>query len=237
MGLIKLVALLGDRCPDRVYHLSIRRPVVAAKLGRERIRASEFQSNHPYLVYGVAFFIYVAVTGLSLPGCNWIDPRLRLVLWVLAGPCVDQLCLDDWRYDRILDEPLSAQRHGAAQFGDKLKSFNEQLEKEGAFYLFTLRLIPAFPFFMINLVMGLTPLKARTYYWVSQLGMLPGTAVYVYAGSRVPNLSTLAEKGAGAVFSPSQLTQLLIAFGLLGAFPLAVKKIMNRFPAVPSPAT
>ena len=84
--------------------------------------------------------------------------------------------------------------------------------------------------------MGLTPLKARTYYWVSQLGMLPGTAVYVYAGSRVPNLSTLAEKGAGAVFSPSQLTQLLIAFGLLGAFPLAVKKIMNRFPAVPSPA-
>jgi len=116
-----------------------------------------------------------------------------------------------------------------SKFGARLNSFNAHLEAEGAFYLFTLRLIPLVPFFVINLVMGLTPVKARTYWWVSQLGMLPGTAVYVYAGSRVPNLIELAEKGAAAVFSASQLLQLGIAFGLLGLFPLCVKSALSYF--------
>lgn len=100
---------------------------------------------------------------------------------------------------------------------------------EGAFYLFTLRLLPAVPFFVINLVMGLTPLRARTFWWVSQLGMLAGTAVYVYAGSRVPNLNVLAEEGVNAVFAPAQLIQLGFAFALLGVFPLVVRKIMSYF--------
>ena len=85
------------------------------------------------------------------------------------------------------------------------------------------------PFFVINLVMGLTKLKATTYYWVSQLGMLPGTAVYVYAGSRVPDLNTLAKDGIGSVFSPTQLTQIFIAFALLGLFPLVTKKLLAYF--------
>ena len=104
-------------------------------------------------------------------------------------------------------------------------------ERDGAFYLFTLRLIPAVPFFVINLVMGLTPMKAVTFWWVSQIGMLPGTMVYVYAGSRVPNLTVLANEKAGAVFSPTQLLQLAIAFGLLGIFPLLTKKVIERVAA------
>ena len=114
------------------------------------------------------------------------------------------------------------------KFGERLAVFNEALDREGAFYLFTLRLIPAVPFFVINVVMGLTRISTRTFWWVSQLGMLAGTLVYVYAGSQVPDLQTLAEHGAKAVFSPRQLAQITIAFVLLGVFPIAVKKLVER---------
>ncbi len=233
-GLIKLVALLAIGSLIAFIISRYGDLLSLQSLAAKESELREFQNNHPYLVYGVAFFIYVAVTGLSLPGATgltlvygWYFGFWRgLVLISFASTMGATIAFLMSRY--LLRDMVRR------KIGDKLGTINEQLEREGAFYLFTLRLIPAFPFFMINLVMGLTPLKARTYYWVSQLGMLPGTAVYVYAGSRVPNLTTLAEKGAGAVFSPAQLTQLLIAFGLLGAFPLAVKKIMNRFRVVPS---
>ena len=109
-----------------------------------------------------------------------------------------------------------------------MAAFNEALERDGAFYLFTLRLIPLVPFFVLNAVMGLTPIRVGTYWWVSQLGMLAGTMVYVYAGSSVPDLMTLSEQGASAVFSPSQLAEITSAFVLLGLFPLTVKFIMGR---------
>ncbi len=90
---------------------------------------------------------------------------------------------------------------GSAYFGDPLgiraRRLDEALERDGAFYLFTLRLVPALPFFVINLVMGLSALRASTFWWGSQLGMLPGTALYVSAGSVVPDLRTLSEQGAG----------------------------------------
>ncbi len=192
-----------------------------------------FQGAHPYLVYGVAFVVYVAVTGLSLPGATpltlvygWYFGFWRTVLLVsfasTAGATIAFLMS---RY--LLGDTVQR------KFGDRLRFFNQQLEREGAFYLFMLRLIPAVPFFVINLVMGLTPLKARTFWWVSQIGMLPGTMVYVYAGSRVPSLSVLAEQGVSAVFSPRQFTELAIAFGLLGLFPLVIKKVIHRRTAAP----
>ena len=116
-----------------------------------------------------------------------------------------------------------------SRFGDRLNSFNQSLEREGPFFLFTLRLVPAVPFFVINAVMGLTPIKTRTFWWVSQLGMLAGTIVFVYAGSSVPSLQTLADKGINAVFTPRQFTQILLAFVLLGVFPLAVRWGMKLF--------
>ena len=232
---IKLIALLGIGALIAFIFFRYGDLLSLDNLAAKESELRGYQSDHPYLVYGVAFFIYVGVTGLSLPGAagltlvyGWYFGFWRgLVLISFASTIGATIAFLMSRY--LLRDMVQS------KFGDKLESFNQQLEKEGAFYLFTLRLIPAFPFFMINLVMGLTPLKARTYYWISQLGMLPGTAVYVYAGSRVPDLSTLAEKGASAVFSPSQLTQLLIAFGLLGVFPLIIKKIMNRFRTTPNP--
>lgn len=189
----------------------------------------DFQARHPYFVYSVAFAVYVTVTGLSLPGATgmtlvygWYFQFLpALILVSFASTTGATVAFLVSRY--LLRDAVQS------KFGDRLKSFNHHLETEGAFYLFTLRLIPAVPFFVINLVMGLTPMKTRTYWWVSQIGMLPGTIVYVYAGSRVPNLTVLAEHGAAAVFTPAQLTQIAVAFAMLGLFPLVTKKILNRF--------
>ncbi len=189
----------------------------------------QFQSDHPVLIYGLAFVLYVVVTGLSLPGAaaltlvyGWYFGFLPSVLIVsfasTAGATVAFLAS---RY--LLRDAVQS------KFGSRLELFNDHLESEGAFYLFTLRLIPLVPFFVINLVMGLTPVKARTFWWVSQAGMFPGTLVYVYAGSRVPNLTELAEKGAAAVLTPSQLLQLTFAFALLGIFPLVAKHALAFF--------
>lgn len=181
------------------------------------------QQEYPLLVYGAAFAIYVAVTGLSLPGaivltltCGWFFGLWRGMLLVsFASTTGATVAFLISRY--LLREPIQN------RFGERLATFNQSLEREGAFYLFMLRLIPAVPFFVINVVMGLTPLPARTFWWVSQLGMLPGTAVYVYAGSNVPDLTTLADKGVGGILSP----QLMVAFVLLGVMPLFLRKLVT----------
>jgi uncharacterized membrane protein YdjX (TVP38/TMEM64 family) len=103
------------------------------------------------------------------------------------------------------------------KLGSKLSTVNDGIEKEGAFYLFTMRLIPAFPFFMINLLMGLTKMPLRTFYWVSQLGMLPGTMVYINAGKELAKIDSLS-----GILSPG----LIFSFVLLGLFPISVKKLM-----------
>ena len=183
----------------------------------------DYQKAHPVLVFGIAFLIYVAVTGLSLPGAaaltltyGWyfgFTPGVILVSFASTlGATIAFL------FSRYLFRDAIMSR-----FGERFQKFNDALEKEGPFYLFTLRLIPAAPFFVVNAVMGLTPIKTRTFWWVSQIGMLAGTAVYVYAGQSVPSLSELAEKGVNAAFSPTQMTQIIIAFVLLGAFPLIAR--------------
>ena len=183
-----------------------------------------YQGSHPVLVFGVAFAIYVAVTGLSLPGATVLTLVLgwyfgflpSLVLVSFASTLGASLAFLMSRY--ILRGSIQS------RFGDRLATFNDALARDGAFYLFTLRLVPAVPFFVINLVMGLTPVTLGTYWWVSQLGMFPGTAVYVYAGAAVPDLETLSAQGVGGILSP----QLLAAFVLLGVFPLLVKLVMKR---------
>jgi len=105
-----------------------------------------------------------------------------------------------------------------AKFGDRLKAINNGIENEGAFYVFGLRLVPLFPFVVVNSVLGLTKLKTFTFYWASQLGMLAGTAVYVNAGTQLAEIETL-----GDIASP----KLIFSFVLLGVFPIIAKKIMD----------
>src|SRR4029077_7521825 len=103
------------------------------------------------------------------------------------------------------------------KFGDKLRAIDAGVEKEGGFYLFTLRLVPAFPFFVVNLALGLTSMKTRTFYWVSQLGMLAGTVVYVNAGTQIAQIDAL-----GGILS----AKLIASFVLLGIFPLIARSIV-----------
>jgi uncharacterized membrane protein YdjX (TVP38/TMEM64 family) len=197
-------------------------------LSTKEAELRSFQSEHVLLVYGAAFIVYVVMAGLSIPGAAaisllyaWYFGFWRGVILVsfasTAGATVAFLLSRHLFRDAAL-----------ARFGSRLNTFRERLEQDGAFYLLWLRLVPLVPFFVINLVMGLTPLRTRTFWWVSQLGMLPGTVVYVYAGSRVPSLSELSKNGISSVLSPWQLTQLAIAFGLLGAFPLIAKHLLGR---------
>ena len=192
-------------------------------LAKQEYQLRQFQQQHPVLVYGIAFAIYVAVTGLSLPGAavltllyGWyfkLLPGLILVSFASTMGATLAFLLSRFLFRDFIQN----------RFGERLTSFNESLEREGPFFLFTLRVVPAVPFFVINAVMGLTPIKTRTFWWVSQLGMLAGTVVYVYAGSSVPSLQQLAEKGINAVFTPQQFSQIIVAFVLLGTFPLAVR--------------
>lgn len=195
---------------------------------RETALKSFYQSS-PLVVLTVAFLIYALTTGLSIPGATvltllyawFFGFSTSLILISFASTTGATIAFLICRY--LFRDWIQA------KFGERLKVFDEALDREGAFYLFTLRLVPAVPFFVINAVMGLTRLPATTFWWVSQIGMLAGTAVYCYAGASIPNLQTLSEEGIGAVFSPSQLTQLTVAFVLLGLFPLIVKKLMSRF--------
>lgn len=186
------------------------------------------QQKAPWIVYGGSFLLYVVVTALSLPvaaaltlSLGWylgFWPALLLVSFASTlGATLAFL------FSRYLFRDWVERRWGA-----RLASIQEAWKREGAYYLFSLRLVPGVPFFVVNLVMGLTPIRVRTFWWVSQLGMLPGTMIYVFAGSRVPNLQTLHARGLQAVFSPSQLSQILIAFTLLGIFPVLVRWLLRR---------
>jgi len=200
-----------------------------ASLAEKEVAVREYQQQYPAVVYGVAFVVYVLVTGLSLPGAapltllyGWffgLGGGLILVSFASTAGATLAFLLS--RY--LLREWIQS------RFGERLAVFNRALDREGAFYLFTLRLIPAVPFFVINVVMGLTRIPTRTFWWVSQVGMLAGTCAYVYAGTSVPDLKTLSEKGAAGILSP----QLLIAFALLGVFPLVLKKIVGRLRPAP----
>lgn len=198
-------------------------------LAKQESQLREFQQQHPVLVYGIAFAIYVAVTGLSLPGAAMMSLMFAWYFGFLRGLILVSFASTTGATLAFMLSRFLFRDFIQTRFGDRLESFNQSLEREGPFFLFTLRLVPAVPFFVINAVMGLTPIKTRTFWWVSQLGMLAGTMVFIYAGSRVPSLQTLAEKGVNAVFTPRQFTQIIIAFGLLGLFPLAVRWGMKLF--------
>jgi len=195
-------------------------------LSHQESRLREFQQQSPLLVYALAFAVYVAVTGLSLPGATVLTLMFGWYFGFLRGILLVSVASTTGATFAFLVSRFLFRESMRSRFGDRLNKFNQSLEREGPFFLFTLRLIPAVPFFVINTVMGLTPIKTSTFWWVSQVGMLPGTAIYVYAASTVPNLTVLAEKGLGSAFTPSQLTQIFVAFVMLGSFPWIVRSLL-----------
>ena len=183
---------------------------------------SAFYQANPVQTGVVFLLIYIAVTALSLPGATIMTLVAGAIFGLLWGLLIVSFASSIGATLAFLASRFLLRDSVQAKFGDKLKAINEGVAKEGGFYLFTLRLVPAFPFFVINLVMGLTPLKTWTFYWVSQLGMLLGTIVYVHAGTELGKVTSL--KG---ILTPS----LIGAFILLGIFPLIAKKLVDVFKA------
>lgn len=174
--------------------------------------------DNPGLVLGIYTFIYIVSTALSLPGATVLTLAAGAIFGLGAGTLLVSFSSTIGATLAFLASRFLFRDFVQRKFKDKLASINRGIEKEGAFYLFTLRLVPLFPFFIINLVMGLTPIRTITYFVVSQIGMLPGTLVYVNAGTQLAQIDSL--KG---ILSP----EILLSLALVGVVPLLTKWTMG----------
>jgi len=181
-----------------------------------------YRSMHPILAVIIYGLVYVAVTGLSLPGAAILTLLGGAVFGLFWGTIIVSFASTIGATLAFIAARFLFRDTVKSRFGSRMKAVDEGIARDGAFYLFTLRLVPVFPFFMINLTMGLTTLKVRTFYWVSQIGMLAGTVVYVNAGTQLAKIDSLS-----GILSPV----LLGSFVLLGLFPLIAKKIVSSIQA------
>ena len=179
-------------------------------------------AQRPAFVIGAFFAAYVAVTALSLPGAAIMTLAGGAIFGVLVGTLVVSFASSIGATLAFLVSRYVLRDSIQSKFGNKLAEINKGIEKDGAFYLFTLRLVPLIPFFVINLVMGLTRIKTGTFYLVSQIGMLAGTLVFVNAGTQLARIDSLR-----GILSPG----LIASFVLLGVFPLIAKKIVEAVQA------
>jgi len=213
--IIIVIIVLALIAAFRIFHLGEYLSLSYIKESQERFQA--LYSEHGLTVVAGFMLIYLLSTSLSLPGGIVLGLAAGALFGLTVGTIavsfasslgatiaciVSRFLLRDWIQNK---------------FEDRLKTVNEGIEREGAFYLFTLRLIPVFPFWFVNLVMGLTKMPVRTYYWVSQIGMLPGTIVFVNAGKELGKIES-----AAGIFSPG----LIISFAILGLFPITAKKLV-----------
>lgn len=186
------------------------------KAAHERIVA--IVDAHPLAATAVFFLAYVAVTAASLPGAAVMTLAAGAVFGLVWGFAVVSFAsslgatLAMLIARKVLGEVVQR------RFSSQLSSVNRGLERDGGFYLFSIRMVPLFPFFVVNLVMGLTRIRTWTFYWVSQVGMLPGTLVYVFAGTQLARVERVSD-----VLSPG----LIIALSLLGLFPLLARKLVT----------
>ena len=189
------------------------------------IKASQekFQAlylSHRIPVIGAYMAVYIAVTALSLPGAAVLTLAGGGLFGLAVGTVVVSFASTIGATLACLVSRFLLRDWVQHKFGDKLAAINAGVAREGAFYLFSLRLVPVFPFFVINLLMGLTRMPLRTFFWVSQVGMLAGTVVYVNAGKELAKIDSLS-----GILSPG----VLISFAVLGLFPITVKKLLGLY--------
>ena len=181
-----------------------------------------FYREHPLMVPAAYFVAYVAITGLSLPGAAIMTLAGGAMFGLLWGTVVVSFASTLGATVAFLVSRYILREGIQRRYGDRLETINAGVERDGGFYLFTMRLVPAFPFFIINLVMGLTPMRTLTFAFVSQLGMLPGTIVFVNAGTQLGRIESLR-----GILSPT----LIGSFVLLGVFPLIARWIVGAVQA------
>jgi pyruvate/2-oxoglutarate dehydrogenase complex dihydrolipoamide dehydrogenase (E3) component/uncharacterized membrane protein YdjX (TVP38/TMEM64 family) len=197
------------------FAFDLQRYLTLAELKARQEAFQQFHAANRLLTLGLYFALYVVVTALSLPGAAVMTLAGGALFGFLPALIVVSFASSIGATLAFLVSRFLLRDWVQARFRDRLKALNTGIEREGAFYLFTLRLVPVFPYFVINLVMGLTPMRTLIFYWVSQVGMLAGTAVYVNAGTQLGQLESLS-----GILSPG----LLFSFILLGIFPLIARK-------------
>lgn len=233
MSKTKIAVLFGLLLAATVGYLLLRQYFNFEFLANQEQSLKAFYQTQPVVVLAAAFLIYFFVTGLSIPGATVMTLIFSWFFGFVTSSILISFASTAGASMAFLTSRYLFRDFINQKFGQRLETFQDRLEREGAFYLFTLRLVPLVPFFVINAVMGLTKLRVWTFWWVSQLGMLGGTLVFCYAGSRIPDLQAIQEKGVNAVFDRAQMLQILIAFALLGLFPLITKKTMAYFGKLP----
>lgn len=210
--IVAIIILIGA---FQFFHLGQYLTLSYIKSSQEKFIS--LYAAHGSLVIAGYMVIYVFVTSLSLPGAAILTLAGGALFGLVTGVIVVSFASTIGATLACAVSRFLLRDWVQGKFGDRIAKINEGIEKEGAFYLFTLRLIPVFPFWLINLAMGVTRMKLITFYWVSQLGMIAGTVVYVNAGKELAKIDSL--KG---IMSP----QLLGSFVLLGLFPIVAKKIV-----------
>lgn len=187
-------------------------------LKEQQAAIQAFQTNNPFLSVAAYFVLYVIVTALSFPGAALLTLAGGAVFGLLWGTVIVSFASTIGATLAFLMSRFLLRDWVSQRFGQRLAAIDEGVKREGAFYLFTLRLVPVFPFFLVNLLFGLTGMTTRAYYWASQIGMFAGTVVYVNAGTQLAKLDSLS-----GILSPG----LLGSFVLLGIFPLMARKIVE----------
>ncbi|MCB1758422.1 MAG: FAD-dependent oxidoreductase [Gammaproteobacteria bacterium] len=177
----------------------------------------QWRAENPWQSALIFFLVYIAVTALSLPGAAIMTLAIGAIFGLVVGTILVSFASTIGATLAFIIARFLLRDTVQSRFGDRLRAINRGIEKDGAFYLFGLRLVPLFPFFVINLVMGLTSIRTTTFYWVSQVGMLLGTIVYVNAGTQLAQIDSLS-----GILSPG----LILSFVLLGLFPLIAKWVL-----------
>lgn len=211
-----LLALVMGSLIGAFFSLDLGRYLSLEALQAQQAAVAQWVDSHFVSASLLFVLIYVLSTALSLPGASLLTLGGSAVFGVAWGLLLVSFASTLGATLAFLSARFLLRDWVEQRFGDKLATFQSGMAKEGAFYLLSLRLIPIFPFFLVNLLMGLTPIRVSTYYWVSQLGMLPGTFVYVLAGSELGQLTS-----TGNILSPG----LMVALTLLGLMPWLVKKL------------
>jgi pyruvate/2-oxoglutarate dehydrogenase complex dihydrolipoamide dehydrogenase (E3) component/uncharacterized membrane protein YdjX (TVP38/TMEM64 family) len=215
--LFTIAALIGA-----FFVFDLHRFFTLEALKAEQFAIADYRTAHPIaagVLYGI---LYVTVTGLSLPGAAVLTLAGGAIFGLLWGTLIVSFASTIGATLAFLAARFLFRDAVKAFFGERLQAIDAGVARDGALYLFTLRLVPVFPFFAINLLMGLTAMPARTFYWVSQAGMLAGTVVYVNAGRQLAKIESLS-----GVLSPA----LLFSFALLGLFPLLASKLVDAIKA------
>jgi uncharacterized membrane protein YdjX (TVP38/TMEM64 family) len=213
IGRLLLLALIAGAI-IAFFALGLQEEFSAERLEAHR---QELQENLVLAVV-IYFAVYVAITALSMPVATIVSLAAGVLFGRWLGTVVVSFASTAGATLAFLSTRYLLRDVVQQRFGKWLEPINRGIEKEGAFYLFTLRLVPAFPFFVINAVMGLTPLRVGTFWWVSQLGMLPGTFLYVNAGAALGEIKTPTD-----ILSPT----IIVSLVLLGVLPLALRKLVQ----------